>query len=137
MKAGGKRPEAIDALERAPFAAMLGIRVESSRDGVAVAHLPLRPALLNYGGPEVPVHGGAIASLADVAACAAVWSLPETERSATISMTVNFTAPAIRTALVARAAVRRQSKRVASLAVEIRDEGGALVADALVTYKIA
>jgi uncharacterized protein (TIGR00369 family) len=137
MKPGEKRPEAIDVLERAPYAAMLGMRVESAHGGVAVARLPFRPALLNYGGPEVPVHGGAIASLADVAACAAVWSLPETERSATVSITLNYTAPAIRTALIARAKVRSRGKRVASLAVEIRDESGSLVADALVIYKIA
>jgi uncharacterized protein (TIGR00369 family) len=137
MKPGEKHPEAIEVLERAPYAAMLGIRVESAERGVAVARLPFRPALLNYGGSEVPLHGGAIASLADVAACAAVWSLPQTERSATISITVNFTAPAIRTALSARATVRRMGKRVASLAVEIRDDDGSLVADALVTYKIA
>jgi uncharacterized protein (TIGR00369 family) len=132
-----QRPEAIEALERAPYAAMLGIRVESAQGGVAVARLPFRPALLNYGGSEVPLHGGAIVSLADVAACAAVWSLPQTERSATLSITVNFTAPAIRTSPSARASVRRVGKRVASLAVEIRDEGGSLIADALVTYKIA
>ena len=114
-----------------------GRAFESAHGGVAGARLPFRPALLNYGGPDVPVHGGAIASLADVAACAAVWSLPETERSATVSITLNYTAPAIRTALVARATVRRRGKRVASLAVEIRDEGGSLVADALVIYKIA
>lgn len=137
MKPNDNLPEAIAALERAPFAAMLGIQIESARDGVAVVRLPYRPALLNYGGPEVPVHGGAIASLADVAACAAVWSLPQTERSATISIALNYTAPAIRTALSARAAVRRNGRRIASLAVEIRDDGGALVADALVTYKIA
>lgn len=136
MKQDENLPDGVAALERGPYAAMLGIRMESAHGGVALARLPFRPALLNYGGPDVPVHGGAIASLADAAAGAAVWSLPETRRSATISLSINYTAPAIRTALVARAAVRRKGKRIASIAVEIRDEAGALVADALVTYKI-
>jgi acyl-coenzyme A thioesterase PaaI-like protein len=39
--------------------------------------------------------------------------------------------------LVARAKVRRKGKRIASLSVEIVDDSGALVADALITYKIA
>jgi hypothetical protein len=33
--------------------------------------------------------------------------------------------------------VRRSGKRIASIAVEVIDQEGALVADALVTYKIA
>ena len=57
--------------------------------------------------PSVPIHGGAIASLADFAACAAIWSLEATQRSATISMTVNYTGPGIQSDLVARATVRR------------------------------
>jgi uncharacterized protein (TIGR00369 family) len=84
----------------------------------------------------VPIHGGAIASLIDVAACAAIWSLPETTRSATIAMTVNYTGPGISSDLIAHAKVRRAGKKVASLAVEVRDAQGNLVADALVTYKI-
>ena len=55
----------------------------------------------------------------------------------TISMTVNFTGPGIQSDLAARASVRRSGKRVASISVEIRDLADALVADALVTYKIA
>jgi uncharacterized protein (TIGR00369 family) len=99
--------------------------------------MPFRRELLNDGGPNVPIHGGAIASLADVAACAAVWSLEQTTRSTTISMTVNYTGMAIPSDLVARAVVRRHGKRVASLNVEVRDSSDALIADALVTYNIA
>ena len=52
-------------------------------------------------------------------------------------MTVNYTAPAVKTDLIARARIRRAGKRIASIAVEIRDQQGALIADALVTHKIA
>jgi len=131
------RAIALASLQRAPYAAMLGLKIESAEGGVAVARMPLRSELLNDGGPNVPIHGGAIASLADFAACAAVWSLAETERSATIAMTVNYARPAVRSGLLARATVRGTGKRVASLTVEIRDDSGVLVADALVTYKIA
>ncbi len=124
-------------LEGGPFSAVLGLKVESHAEGIATVLMPFATALLNSGGPEVPIHGGAIAALIDFAACAAVWTMPETTRSATISMTVNYTAPAVQTDLVARASVRRKGKRIASLNVEVRDRAGALVADGLVTYKIA
>ena len=131
------RSALIGAIENAPLAALLGLKIESAASGAAVVRMPFNLRLLNNGGPKAPVHGGAIATLADVASCAAVWSLEETVRSATISMTVNYTGFATESDLIARARVRRKGKRIASLSVEIIDESGALVADALVTYKIA
>jgi len=131
------RKEHLDSIERAPFSALLGLRIESRSNGTAVVRMPFAEALLNDGGPQAPIHGGAIASLTDVAACAAVWSIDATMRSATISMTVNYTGMASQSALVACATVRRHGKRLASVNVEIRDDAGALIADALVTYKIA
>jgi uncharacterized protein (TIGR00369 family) len=127
----------VDSLQQAPFSKLLGLKIESSANGDAVVRMPFNLELLNDGGPKAPVHGGAIATLADLAACAAVWSLIETTRSATISMTVNYTGFATESDLVARAKVRRKGKRIASLSVEIVDDSGALVADALITYKIA
>jgi uncharacterized protein (TIGR00369 family) len=128
---------AIESLANAPFARVLGIQIESAENGASVVRIPCNPSLLNDGGPSVPIHGGAIASLVDIAACAAVWSLPETRQSATISMTVNFTAPAIGTDLIARAKVTRNGRRLAHLTVNVRDDRGDLIADAIVTYKIA
>ena len=128
---------AIASLERSPFSMILGLKVESAATGEALVRMPFDLRLLNDGGPDVPIHGGAIASLADFAACAAIWTLPETQRSATISMTVNYTAPGIQSDLLAQARVRSKGKRVASITVEIHDRRGTLVADALVTYKIA
>jgi uncharacterized protein (TIGR00369 family) len=128
---------AIASLEHSPFSAILGLKVESASTGSAVVRMPFNLRLLNDGGPDVPIHGGAIAALVDFAACAAIWTIPETQRSATISMTVNYTAPGIQTDLIAHAKVRNRGKRVASITVEVHDHAGALVADALVTYKIA
>jgi uncharacterized protein (TIGR00369 family) len=127
----------LKTLEAGPFTALLGLRIESAAEGSAVARMPFDPRLLNYGPQDVPIHGGAIASLADFAACAAVWTMRETQRSATISMTVNYTGPGIQSDLLAHAIIRRKGRRVASLTVEIRDQQGTLIADALITYKIA
>jgi len=131
------RSQFIKVLERAPFSAMLGLKIEAAANGSATVRMPFDLRILNDGGPAAPIHGGAIAALADVAACAAVWSLPETTRSATISMTVNYTGFAVNSDLIASAKVKRHGKRIASLGVEIVDSSDSLVADALVTYKIA
>jgi uncharacterized protein (TIGR00369 family) len=128
---------ALRQLAEGPFSALLGLRVDSAAPGKVTVRMPFNERLLNYGPQDVPVHGGAIASLADFAACAAVWTLAATQRSATISLTVNYTAPAVQSELIATAVVRRNGSRVASIGVEIHDRLDTLIADALVTYKIA
>ena len=132
-----RRFPTLQQLAEGPFSALLGLAVDSASEGKVTVRMPFHPHLLNYGPPDVPVHGGAIASLADFAACAAVWTLQQTQRSATISLTVNYSAPAVQSELVATAAVRSTGKHVASITVEIRDRRGTRIADALVTYKIA
>jgi uncharacterized protein (TIGR00369 family) len=131
------RSRIIEQLVLAPFSAVLGLKIESAANGSASVRMPFDLRLLNEGGPRAPIHGGAIAALADVAACAAVWSMPATVRSATISITVNYTGFAVHSDLIARARVKRTGKRIASIGVEVFDSADALVADALVTYKIA
>jgi uncharacterized protein (TIGR00369 family) len=131
------RSRFIKLLERAPFSTTLGLKIESAANGAATVRMPFDVRLLNDGGPTAPVHGGAISALADVAACAAVWSLAATTRTATISITINYTGFAVNSDLIARARVKRTGKRIASLAVEIADASDTLIADALVTYKIA
>jgi uncharacterized protein (TIGR00369 family) len=130
------RSQLINVLETAPFAQMLGLKIESAAGGVASVRMPFSLRILNEGGPRAPIHGGAIAALVDVAACAAIWSLPQTTRSATVSITVNYTGFAVNSDLSAHAKVKRAGKRIASIAVEVADTGSALIADALVTYKI-
>jgi uncharacterized protein (TIGR00369 family) len=134
--ADSDRTQAIKSLEAAPFAQMLGLKIESAAGGVANVRMPFSLRTLNEGGPRAPIHGGAIAALVDVAACAAIWSLPQTTRSATVSITVNYTGFAVDSDLIAHAKVKRAGKRIASIAVEVLDSAGALIADALVTYKI-
>ena len=53
------------SIERAPFSALLGLKIESAANGEARVRMPFRLDLLNEGGPQVPIHGGAIASLID------------------------------------------------------------------------
>ena len=122
-------------IENAPFCAMLGIKVEAAANGEARLRMPWRADLLNNGGPQAPIHGGAIASLIDSAALAALITMPLSQ-SATISMTVNYVNIAASTALIATAKVRRRGRTIASLSVEVQDESGRLIADSLVTFRV-
>ena len=130
------RSQLIKVLETAPFAQMLGLKIESGASGIASVRMPFSMRILNDGGLRAPIHGGAIATLIDVAACAAIWSLPQTTRSATISITVSYTGFAVNSDLIAHAKVKRAGKSIASIAVEVLDASNALIADALVIYKI-
>jgi uncharacterized protein (TIGR00369 family) len=130
------RSRFIKLLASAPFSAMLGLKIESATGGAATVRMPFSLRILNEGGPRAPIHGGAVAALIDVAACAAVWSLSETTRTATISLSVNYTGFAVNSDLIAHAKVKRAGKRIASIGVEVIDTANALIADALITYKI-
>ncbi len=132
-----ERRRALATMMDGPFVASLKLRLEAADDGVARVRLPFNLSMLNFGGRQEPIHGGAIAALIDTAACAAVWTLPETSNSATVSLSVNYTGPGIASDLLAEAIVRRKGRRLASVNVEVRDNAGALIADGLVTYKIA
>jgi uncharacterized protein (TIGR00369 family) len=125
------------SIERAPFSALLGLKIESTGKDEARVRMPFRLNLLNEGGPQAPIHGGAIASLIDVAAVTAVWTDPRMKQSATISMTINFLNPAVSSDLIATARVRKRGRRVASLNVEVVDENGQLIADSMVVFKAA
>src|SRR5260221_10426243 len=97
------RSQLIKLLERAPFAAMLGLKIESAAGGSATVRMPFDLRILNEGGPTAPIHGGAIAALPDVAACAAGWRLSATARTASISITVKYTGFAGNSGLITRA----------------------------------
>lgn len=124
------------SIERAPFSALLGLKIESAANGEARVRMPFRLDLLNEGGPQAPIHGGAIASLIDTAAVTAVWTDPNMQQSATISMTINYLNAGVASDLIATARVRKRGRRVASLSVEVVDEKGQLIADSLVIFKV-
>lgn len=119
--------------------ATLGIAV----DGVDAAgrvrlSLPMRPAL-GTRRPDV-MHGGAIASLIDAAAGAAVLTLREDgdeswTGQATLDMNVTYLAAAFG-AVHAEATVLRSTRTLAFVGVEVKDDAGALLAAGRATYTI-
>ena len=123
-----------DFVPNSPLAKHLGIRLDSAQDDRAVLVMPFREELATMG--DV-VHGGAIASLADTAAMAAAWAddeVPEALSGSTVSITVDYIAPAKGSDLTAEAKVVRRGKRLSFIDIDVRDADEKIVAKALATY---
>jgi uncharacterized protein (TIGR00369 family) len=118
-----------------PFSTLVGLQVEEVRQDYCRMRLPFRPELRTSG--EV-VHGGAIATLIDTAAVAAVWSDvdPRVTRGATASLTVNYLAAAQGVALIAEARVIRRGRSVAFVDVDVFSPTHERIAKGVVTYKL-
>jgi len=77
------------------------------------------------------VHGGAIATLADVAlASVAFTQAEEGQTTVTADLKVDFLRPATPGRLIARAAVRHRTRRLAFCEVTVEEDGGPIVAEA-------
>ena len=119
-----------------PYGELLGLQVEHVDSDHARLRLPYRHDIVTVGDT---VHGGAIASLIDTAATAAVWSgvdLEQSSRGATVGFTVNFLAAARGQDLIANASVIQRGRTLCTCDVDVRGADGRSVARALVTYKV-
>ena len=125
-----------DVIVRSPFGLLVSVEPETIEPDRVRLRLPFRPEITTVG--DV-VHGGAIASLVDVAATAAVWSgadLATTQRGTTIGFTLNFLAAGRGQDLLATATVIQRGRTICVCEVDVRGVDGSPVARALVTYKI-
>jgi len=135
-----KQPSGADLVrafvEHSPFARVLKLEVGEIEPDRAELSLPFDESVATYG--DV-VHGGALASLIDVAATAAAWSAAEitdSPRGATVSMTVDYLRVARGKRLTANARVTRRGSSLCFCDVDVHDPDGELVAKGLVTYKV-
>ncbi|MDV3124648.1 PaaI family thioesterase [Mycobacterium sp. 21AC1] len=123
-------------LPQSPFVAKLGI-VAESLDGPEVRlRLPWDPSNVTLGDM---VHGGAIATLADVTVMAAAWArvqAPDSLRGVTVSMSMQYLAPARSTDLVGVGRVLRGGKSLTHCEVDVVTPAGEKVAKAVATYKV-
>lgn len=118
-----------------PFSAGLGITLEEIADGRALLRLPYDPSHTTYG--DI-VHGGAIATLADVAVAATAWAgaaLPDRLRGATVSLSGQFVDAARAEDLLAEGRLIRRGRTLSNVAVEIRGADGRVVATFIAAYK--
>ncbi len=119
-----------------PFVAKLGIRAEVLDTVEVRLRLPWDPSNVTIGDM---VHGGAIATLADVAVMAAAWAgadVPDSLRGVTTSMSMQFLAPAKATDLIAVGRVLRRGKTLVNCDVDVFTADGEAVAKAIATYKV-
>jgi len=117
-----------------PFYRHLGLELDALADGKSSIRLPFRK---EYGNTRGEVHGGAIATLVDAAMSQAVRSTVELgARVATISMTVNYMAPAVGD-LLCKGAVVRGGRSLMFVEAEVIDSAGTLVCKASATYRAA
>ncbi|OBG26373.1 PaaI family thioesterase [Mycobacterium sp. E3198] len=123
-------------LPQSPFVAKLGIVADELGDDEVRLRLPWDPSNVTVGDM---VHGGAIAALADVTVMAAAWcgaDAPPQLRGVTVSMALDFLAPARATDVIGVGRVLRRGRSLVNCEAELVDPAGTLVAKALATYKV-
>lgn len=120
-----------------PYGKLLGITSEAIEPDRVRVRLPYREAVTTIGDM---VHGGAIASLVDVAATAACWASPSvdpTSRGTTIGFSINYLNAGRGQDLIATAEVIQRGKAIVVCQVSVRDGAGVEAARATVTYKLS
>lgn len=125
-----------EVLARSPFATPLAIEVVKAETDRVVMRLPFRPDLATVGSI---VHGGAIATLIDIAGAAASASGiadGETVGGATANLTVAYLAAADGSDLTAEAQVIQRGRSQTVSDVFVRDGEGRLIAKGMVTSRI-
>ena len=123
-------------LPQSPFVTKLGIVAETLDGDVVRLRMPWDPTNVTLGDM---VHGGAIAALADVTVMAAAWAgvaAADSLRGVTVSMSMQFLAPARATDLIGVGRVLRQGKTLVNCDVDVVTPDGELVAKAIATYKV-
>lgn len=119
-----------------PYVGHLGMQLTEMQKDQATLTLPFIDELITIG---KTVHGGAIASLIDMAATVAAWAgapAGSKLRGATVGMTVSYLAAAQGEDIQATARVLRRGRSLIYLDVEVQSASGTLVAKGLVTYKL-
>lgn len=123
-------------LPQSPFVAKLGIVAEALDGDEVRLRLPWDPSNVTLADM---VHGGAIATLADVTVMAAAWAganVPDSLRGVTVSMSLQYLAPARDTDLIGVGRVLRRGKSLVNCEVDVVTPLGGAVAKAIATYKI-
>ena len=123
-------------LPQSPFVAKLGVIADKLEDDEVRLRLPWSPSNTTVGDM---VHGGAIATLADLTVMAAAWcgaQAPDNLRGVTVSMALDYMAPARSTDLIGVDRVLRRGRSLVNCEAEVITPDGDLVAKAIATYKI-
>jgi uncharacterized protein (TIGR00369 family) len=119
-----------------PLAAKLGIVADVLVGDEVRLRMPFDPTNVTLGDM---VHGGAIATLADMTVMATAWAgvdVPASLRGVTTSLSMQFLAPARATELIGVGRVLRRGKTLVNCDVDVVTPDGEAVAKAIATYKV-
>lgn len=118
---------------RVPMAATIGAIVEEFGEDFARVRMPYRPDLTNSGGT---FHGGALATLLDVALCSAARPSRAAELMVvTLDLSVHFVASSDRD-VIAEARCLKRGRSIAFSQAEVRSLEGELLATATAALKL-
>ncbi|MEP6921345.1 MAG: PaaI family thioesterase [bacterium] len=127
-----QRERVTGALDKVPFAKLIGIELEAVEFGKATLAFDVRDELKQNHGV---VHGGAIAALIDTATAFAIISILEPEeQTTTVDLTISYLRPLRGGRATAVAEVLKAGRRIIVVSAELRDDAGKLAATALTTY---
>lgn len=127
-----KKQLAHEVFKRVPYIKLLGMELIEINLGEAVLTLRVRDQLRQ---PHGLLHGGATASLIDTATAFAVVShLADDEKASTVDLTVHYLRPVSEGEITCTARVVKAGKRLLTVAAEVANAEGKLVATALSTY---
>ena len=119
-------------LDGSPYQRWLGLVLVRASDGEAEIRLPFRDEFLRADGSDW-LHGGVVSALVDIAGDYAI--VTRTHAGVpTIDLRIDWLRPARRGDLVAVGRVVKVGRTVSHADVEVRDEGGELVAVGRGTY---
>ncbi len=122
-----------DFMRTIPFNEHLGIEVmEAHSDGMTI-RCAVRPEMRNGHGV---LHGGVIATMADVAVGVALKPRIAGRKATTIDLKVNYLKPVVEGSLWARCYLVRVGKRLITGRVDLTDDHGSLVAIAIASYML-
>ena len=122
-------------IDPAPFEQLVGLTIEHAAEGEALLSMPFVVKLANGGGV---MHGGAMATLADTAVAMAIKSrLPQGTTFATTDLKMEFLAPVLEGAVLARASVAGPQGRTFFGEAEITAREGKIYARFSSTFRVA
>jgi uncharacterized protein (TIGR00369 family) len=116
-----------------PFNDHLGMQVEEAHDDGITISCELRPEFRNG---HAVLHGGVIATLADVAVGVALKPHIAPRVATTIDLKVNYLKPVLQGKLWARCYLVRVGRTLITGRVDLKDDDGNMVAVAIATYMI-
>ncbi len=115
-----------------PFLDLVGVRGEHFGSGETRVALQTRPEIGNHFGD---VHGGALATMLDVAMASAARSLHPESGVVTVNMSLNFLRGG-QGRLQATGRVRQSGRSLVFCEAEVHDEAGTVVATGMGTFKV-